>query len=159
MKRYIRSTSNISIIDEIASEFGQSNPGTGCAYIAQDGTFIQLYPRIDVHEDLCEWIESELSYPLEYKDEEYAIREFGWIRIRKDPNSAIIELTGSKPTNYQMYSLEDWLYMLEDSNVAKINMGVLDSGQFIDVPFNSDCFTEDVIKIVKRYYGSKILSY
>lgn len=157
MKLYIRSSQidKSSIVDAVVSEFGRENPGPGNTYIAEDGTFIQLYPRIDDHADLCEWIEEELGQPIEYHDAEYAVNEFNWVRLRKDPFDAVIELTVDRPTNSQMLSLEDWLIMLEDSEVTSITIGVFRYRGLLEISsFNSEYFAEDIMKIVRKYYAT-----
>lgn len=52
-------------IEQIAiNDFGSSNPGPGCTFIASDGTFINIYPKIDDHEDLLNYLTD--NYGVEY---------------------------------------------------------------------------------------------
>lgn len=161
MKRYIKSTfdNNENIESIIIDEFGSKNPGTGCSFIAPDGTFVNIYPRLDIHEDLCDWIENAVGIELEYKDEEYFVREFSWIRLRTDPTMFIIELPKEKPTNQQWYSLEDWLYFAEEKyfgKVVSLYLNICDNmaNTNVEYRFGKDLFTEDVMKLLKRYYSS-----
>lgn len=158
MKRYIKSSTAYTQYEAIAIEnFGRSNPGTGNSYISPDGTFINLYPKLDTHEDLCWWLEDNFDCKLEYEDEEYFIREFGWVRLRTDPHMMIIELPSSSPTRNQWYSLEDWLQFCEGKypRGTTLYLNVCD-GRDTDVEykFGTEYFTEDIIKICKRYYSS-----
>ena len=159
MKRYIK-TSTVAISeDELAiEEFGSNNPSVGCSYIVPDGTFVNIYPKLDIHEDLCDQVENELGIELEYKDEEYFIREFGWVRLRSDPNMMIVELPSNNPTNSQWYSLEDWLYFCEQryGRPVKLDISILDDARNVNVQyqFMQEYFTEDILKLMKRYYSS-----
>ena len=138
--------------------FGSANPGPGNIYISPDGTFINLYPKIDTHEDLCWWLEEEHDCPLEYEDEEYFVREFQWIRLRSDPSMMIIELTKEVPFNRQWYSLEDWLLYCEDRYAGQgtiLYLNACDGADAdIEYKFGTEYFTEDIMRICKRYYSS-----
>lgn len=159
MKRLIRSATAVTsdIIDAILAEFGKNHPSDGCSFITKDGTFINIYPKIDTHEDLCWWIKDEFNIDLEYYDEEYFIREFGWVRLRVDPTMIIIELSSNRPTNAQWAALEEWLEYVEGSGQKRrLYLNVCDDYKDTDVEyaFGSEYFTEDIIKILKRYYTS-----
>ena len=161
MKRYIRSDfdNSVNIEGIIIDDFGSRNPGTGCSFIAPDGTFVNIYPKLNIHEDLCDWIEDAVGVELEYKDEEYFIREFGWIRLRTDPHMCIIELPKEQPTRQQWYSLEDWLAYVEDKysgRVVEIDLSVCDDMRNTNVQYNlgKDYFAEDILRLLKRYYTS-----
>ena len=157
MKRCIIGADHSStIVSKVKETFGSDNPQTGCSYIAKDGTFINIYPKLDVHEDLCEWIEDTLNIQLEYRDEEYCIRKFGWIRLRIDPNMLVIELPAESPDRMQWYSLQDWLEFAEGQNRSRrLYLDVCD-GSDTCVPYNfgSEYFAEDIMKVCKRYYSS-----
>ena len=147
------------IEDFVVDKFGSRNPGTGCSFIACDGTFVNIYPKLDVHEDLCEWVEDQLDIELKYRDEEYFIRESGWIRLRSDPNMSIIELPNSKPTSEQWYSLEDWLAYLEDKYIGRgctLYLSVCDFRGDVDVPFQfgTQYFGDDIMKVLKKFYST-----
>lgn len=137
--------------------FGAPAPGTGCTFISPDGTFVNIYPKLDTHEDLCDWVEDQLGIELEYKDEEFFVREFNWVRLRSDPNMSIIMLPKDSLFRNQWYSLEDWLTYLEGkySNGCKLYLETCD-GTDTDVEYNfgTEYFAEDIIKICKRYYSS-----
>lgn len=158
MKRFIK-CNDASIESAILDAFGSSDPGTGCSFIAGDGRFVNIYPHLDVHEDLCEWVTDNLGEQIKYPDEEWAIRSFGWIRLRKDPHMCIIELPKTRPTNSQLYSLEDWLSYVEDafmSSGVPLYLCVCDDNSDGDVEFKfcKDYFTEDMMKVIKRYYAA-----
>lgn len=158
MKRYIKSSLNLEEgVDLVVRTFGSLTPNPGNIYLSPDGVFINLYPRIDTHEDLCWWLEDN-GYSLEYKDEEYFVREFQWIRLRSDPSMLIIELPNESPSSKQWYALEDWLLYCEDrysGTGVKLYIGVCDSNSSdIECNFFVDYFAEDIIKICKRYYSS-----
>lgn len=157
MKRYIKNSEQIDNKEQLSRElFGSSTPGYGCSYICKDGLFINIYPKLDTHEDLCWYLEDHYDEFFEYADEEYFIREFGWVRLRTDPNMVIIELPSSM-TNAQWYSLEDWLQFIEQRypNGATLYLNAVDAND-ADNEYNlgKDYFAEDIIKICKRYYSS-----
>ena len=146
------------IIPAILDEFGSPNPGTGCTFIADDGTFVNIYPQIDTHEDLCNWVEDNFDVEFEYKDEEYFVEGYGWIRLRKDPSMGIIELPNERPNNQQWYSLEDWLDFVEESlNGRELPMyiNILGTNIYsVEVQFGKQMFAEDLLNMLKRYYTS-----
>lgn len=159
MKRIIRATTiSDKSLDAIYKQFGRNNPDTGCSYITQDGTFINIYPKLDVHEDLCWWVEDELGEKLDYEDEEYFIRECGWVRCRKDPHMTYIELPATIPTSKQWYAIEEWLMYCEDrfSQPFTIDISVVDDISAVNTPYEigKELFSEDILKIMKRYYSS-----
>ena len=167
MKRWVHSSSTATsdILEEIQSSFGSDSPGTGCSFIDVDGTYINIYPKLDVHEDLCEWANDNLDAGISNPDEEYFVRNYGWIRLRSDPSLMIIEMPSSKPTSQQWYSLEDWLLFCEEKygmSRTKLSINICDDVRNTDVPiaFGSEYFAEDVVKLLKRYYssGAMILS-
>lgn len=162
MKRYIKCNEDYSamIIPDIIDEFGRDEPGTGPSFIADDGTYINIYPRIDVHEDLCEYIEDNFDIKLEYRDEEYFIREYGWIRLRIDPMSMIIEMPTENPTTLQWYSLSDWLECMYDEirTQRSLYINILDTSKYLDTIFGTDVTPSDIMKALKRYYTSGELS-
>ena len=148
-----------SIIEHILDTFGSPSPGTGCTFIAKDGTYVNIYPKLDVHEDLCEWVEDEFEIELDYCDEEYFVREFGWIRLRSDPRMSIVELPSSVPTNDQWWALDDWLEWLEEKHAGQkvtLYLQVCDNHGDTDVPydFGSNIFTDGMMKMMKKYYST-----
>lgn len=158
MKRYIRSTILPEEGEAIAiKEFGSLAPTAGCSFISPDGTFINIYPKLSTHEDLCWYLEEDYNCELEYEDEEYFIREFQWVRLRSDPNMMIIELPEEMPFNRQWDSLQEWLEFCENryKRGTILYLNVCD-GSDADVPyeFGTEYFAEDILKICKRYYSS-----
>lgn len=158
MKKYIRaSLSPEEISNAVLSNFGASHPGTGNSYIAKDGTFVNLYPKIDTHEDVCWWLEDHYDVELAYEDEEYFVREYGWVRLRSDPHMMIVELPPARLTNDQWYSLEEWLMYCGDkySRGTTLYLNACDSRDAdVEYAFGTDYFPEDILKLCKRYYSS-----
>lgn len=148
-----------NIINEIVDQFGRNEPSDGCSFIDQNGKFINIYPEIDTHEDLCYWIEDNFGVEVEDPDEEYFIRNYGWIRLRSDPTMSIIEMPKTKPTSEQWYSLSDWLECLESecyNNPTTLYILVCDHTGDVDVPykFGSKYFADDMIKVLKKFYST-----
>ena len=159
MKRYIKSNQEIDIEEYVRQSFQGSGPGPGCTFIDDEGNYINIYPKLDVHEDLCEWVEDQLNIKLPYRDEEFFVREFNWIRLRSDPHMSIIELPSSKPNNSQWWALNDWLEYLEDrysGQKVTLYVQVCDNSTDTDVPFNfgSEYFSDDMMKLLKSYYST-----
>lgn len=159
MKRYIKSSVDSSNIDDaIKKAFGSDSPSTGCSFIARDGKFINIYPKLDVHEDLCYWVTDNLGVEIKYPDEEYFINAFGYIRLRSDPNMMIIELPEFAPSNSQWYSLQDWLDYCQEKYRRRVTLDISVYGSFTEVnvqyDFGTEYFSEDIIKVLKRYYSS-----
>lgn len=160
MKRYIRSNNaEIDLESEILAEFGGFKPNPGCIFVSKDGTFVNIYPKLDTHEDLCEWVEDNLNIEIKYPDEEYFINLFNWIRLRFDPSMTIIELPANNPTGAQWASLEEWLLYVEDAIANReitLYLTVYNDPQNCDVEyrFGKNYFAEDIIKLLKRYYSS-----
>ena len=160
MKRVIRCSEDHSamIIPSILDEFGKNEPGTGCTFIADDGTFVNIYPELDIHEDLCDWVEDNFDIKLKYKDEEYFVREYGWIRLRKDPNMCVVELPNERPTNAEWYSLEEWLEWVEEITSGReisLYINILDTQIYsVEVAFGKEMFTDGLLKMLKGYYTS-----
>lgn len=137
--------------------FGSSNPGPGCTFISPDGTFVNIYPKLKTHEDLCEWVEEQLDIELPYRDEEYFVREFNWVRLRSDPNMSIIMLPKDSLFRNQWYSLEDWLTYIEERypNGCRLYLETCDGPDTdVEYKFGTEYFAEDIIKICRRYYSS-----
>ena len=159
MKRYIRSDEDVAAEGEqlAIDTFGSDRLGPGCTYISPNGTFVNIYPKLKTHEDLCEWVEDKLNTSLPYRDEEYFVREFQWIRLRLDPRMTIIELPSEIPFKNQWYSLQDWLEFVEEQHPEGIQLylNVCDRSDPSD-PYllGKGYFAEDIINICKRYYNS-----
>lgn len=159
MKRWIHASESGTVLDAIVSTFSASNPGPGCSFIDSTGKFINIYPKLDVHEDLCEWVKDNLSVKLPYVDDEYFVREFGWVRLRSDPSMCIVEMPAKNPANSVWYALEDWFLFVEERNPnTVVNIEVCDSKKApISLTLGTEYFGEDVVKILKRYYSSGTL--
>ena len=158
MKRYIHCTDLPEDGEALAIQtFGKDSPSTGCSFISPDGLFINIYPKLPIHEDLCDWVEDQLDIELPYKDEEYFVREFQWIRLRNDPTMMVVELPEEEPFRNQWYSLQDWLEFCEEQHPHGVSLylNILDTNIYsVEVNFNTEYFAEDIVKMLKGYYSS-----
>ena len=160
MKKVYAETTTLYDVRDLASQsFRSEEPGPGCTFIDDNGNYVNIYPKLDVHEDLCEWVEEEMNIELPYRDEEFFVREFNWIRLRSDPKMSIIELPNSRPSNSQWWALNDWLEYLENRYINSqitLYVQVCDNTTDTDVPFNfnSEYFADDMMKILKGYYNT-----
>lgn len=135
----------------ILKEFGSVIPGDGCIFIAPEGTFINIYPKLDDHEDLCYWLE-EHGFKDTPDDAEWFVDEFKYIRCRNSPHMCFIHLP-EEVTTKQLNSLEEWL----ETKVfyGAIQIAVPD-GKWRKYDLKK-YFPEDIIKIIRRYYSSGTL--
>lgn len=158
MKRYIRSSREINDIEQLVLDaFKSENPGTGCSFIASNGSYVNIYPKLDTHEDLCYWVEDQLNGSVDAPDEEYFIRNFDWIRLRTPPELMIIEMPKDKPDSKQWWALEDWLLYCEEQYPGghELNLIIYQDTYPIQEQidfFGLEVFTEDIINLLKRYY-------
>lgn len=132
----------------IVKHWGQDTPGEDCIFIHPTGKFINIYPELNDHEDLCYWFEENglgdnPEYPAWFVD------EFNYIRCRNNLHQCYIELP-KIITRSQTYALEEWLE-------TKVTTDYID----IEAPngeqnkYNLDeYFPEDIIKSIKRFYSS-----
>lgn len=134
--------------DAILSEWGANTPNDGCIFIHPSGTFINIYPKLDDHEDLCYWLEEE-GFGDNPEDPAWFVDEFKYIRCRNNLHLCFIELP-TEVTRQQVRSLEEWME-------TKVSTDFLD----IEAPngewkhYNLDeYFPEDLIKIIRRFYSS-----
>ena len=134
----------------IVNEFGRDQPGEGCILIAPDGTFINVYPMLDDHEDLCTWL-TEQGFDGVVDEAEWLVETFNYVRCRNNPESlCYIELPLHNITRQQLYSLEDWI--TEKVKHDHISIELPDG---IWKQFSlKEYFPEDIIKKIKRYYAS-----
>lgn len=147
-------------IEQIAiNDFGSSNPGPGCTFIASDGTFINIYPKIDDHEDLIDYLTDNYGFEFDKHDADWFVNNLGWIRLRSDPYHIAIILDGNRPSNIQFYSLEEWLEYCEEryqdsSNRITAYVDICDNGEYAQhtYDFMRNDFAEDIVKACKRYY-------
>lgn len=157
MKRYIRAFDNFEDIESIIiDEFGSENPGYGCSYIAPDGTFVNIYPELKTHEDMCDWIEEAAGCQLEYKDEEYFVREFGWVRLRTDPLLCLVEIPYGGMNAAQDNSLKEWLYFTEERYSGRKVPIYLDecdrlSNSYVEYSTEDPQWVEKVLAAFTRY--------
>lgn len=138
----------------IKDNFESKNPGQGCIYITKEGTFINLYPEIDSHEDLCYWLEDEFDFELPYEDEEWAIRQFGWVRCRETPIDVnVIELP-KEITQEQIVAIDNWLNNIV--SYRELEIGVVDNNQI--QRYNLDEYSpSDIINRIKAFYSTGYL--
>lgn len=141
---------NITKMDQLIQEyFGKDYPGEGCIFIAPNGKFINIYPELDDHEDLCYWLE-EKGFENIVEDAEWFVDEFQYIRCRNSPHLCFVELPLKSVTPSQLYALEEWL----ENRVSCDNIQIhILNGEW--KKYNLDeYFPEDIIKIIKRFYSS-----
>ena len=132
----------------ILAEWGATTPGDGCIFIHPSGTFINIYPKLDDHEDLCYWLEEE-GFGDNPEDPAWFVDEFKYIRCRNNLHLCFIELP-TEVTRQQLRSLAEWME-------TKVSTDFID----IEAPngewkhYNLDeYFPEDLIKIIRRFYSS-----
>ena len=160
MKRYIRSTTDQQDVDDIVIQaFGSSNPGVGCSFISSDGQYVNIYPKLDTHEDLCYWIEEVTDGKVDKPDEEYFIRNYNWIRLRTPPELMIVEMPKTSPNSKQWWALEDWLMYCEERYPVghELNLIIYQDTYPIQEQidfFGREIFTEDIISLLKKYYST-----
>lgn len=135
----------------IRDSFESKNPGQGCIYITKEGTFINLYPEIDSHEDLCYWLEDEFDFELPYEDEEWAIRQFGWVRCRETPIDVnVIELP-KEITQEQISAIDNWLNNVVSYN--ELEIGIVDNNQI--QRYNLEEYSpNDILNRIKGFYST-----
>ena len=140
---------NIKQMDKIIQyHWASETPGEGCIFIAPNGKFINIYPELDDHEDLCYWLE-ENGYRDNPEDGEWFVSEFGYVRCRNSMHLCFIEVP-QKMTREQYSSLEQWLEEKVSSDELDIEAW---SGEWKTYNLNN-YFPEDIIKIIKRSYAS-----
>lgn len=141
--------SDIEVMDKAIQEhFGQDAPEDGCIFIHPSGKFINIYPKLDDHEDLCYWLE-EKGFGDNPEDASWFVDEFKYIRCRNSLHLCFIELP-SQITREQLYSLEEWVETKVSTDYIDIESP---NGEW--KKYNLDeYFPEDIIKIIKRFYSS-----
>ena len=144
---------DIKQIDKyILNSWGSDKPGEGCIFIHPNGKFINIYPKLEDHEDLCYWLE-EQGFDETTGDAEWFVDTFNYVRCRNSLHLCFIELPIKNITRDQLYSLQEWF----ETKVASDYIDVeLPDGQW--KKYNLDeYFPEDIIKLIKRYYASGTL--
>lgn len=140
--------SDINKVDNIIlNHWGQNNPGEGCVFIHPSGKFINIYPTLDDHEDLCYWLEENYNIATP-GDAEWFVQEFDYVRCRSSIGLTFIELP-EKITSKQLYSLQTWMEEKVSSDKLEIETERGWKTYNLD-----DYFPEDLIKIIRRYYAS-----
>lgn len=141
--------SDINKIDNIIVKYwGQDKPGEGCIFIHPSGKFINIYPKLDDHEDLCYWLE-ENEFGDTPEDSSWFVEEFDYIRCRNSLHLSFVELPKTI-TRSQTDALEEWLETKVTTNYLDIGAP---NGEWNKYNLD-DYFPEDLIKIIKRYYAS-----
>ena len=141
---------DIKQIDKyILDSWGSDRPGEGCIFIHPNGKFINIYPKLDDHEDLCYWLE-EQGFDETPGDAEWFVDTFNYVRCRNSRLLCFVELPITNITRDQLYSLQEWFE-------EKVNTDYIDI-ELPDGTWNNydldEYFPEDLIKIIKRYYAS-----
>jgi hypothetical protein len=154
----------------IQGHFGADTPGDKCIYVAPNGKFINLFPELDEHEALAEWLKKHklIEIPDEaeasiYLDELAEIDGTGnffadflkYIQCRNDNDLCYIVLPAARPTFDQYECLEKWLneaVFSKNRKPTRIEITCLDLDMH---SYNSKDYTsEDLIKRIKRCYSS-----
>lgn len=154
----------------IQDHFGADTPGDKCIFIAPNGKFINLFPEIDEHEALAEWLKMHkfINVPDDkdagrYLDELAEVDGTGnffadflkYIQCRNDNDLCYIVLPVARPTFDQYECLEKWLNKAVFSKTRKpsqIEITCLDLDMH---SYNSKEYAaEDLIKRIKRCYSS-----
>lgn len=146
-----------SIDKLIQEEFGSTNPGEGCIFISPNGKFINIYPQLDDHEDLCYWLEDELEdQGIDeneiVEDAEWITDTFDYIRCRNSLHLCFAALPENGLTQDQYRSLELWMEEKVSTQTIQIYIGSKSHEYDTD-----EYFPEDIIKLIKRFYSSGIL--
>lgn len=136
----------------IQNSFGQETPGNGCIFIAPNGKFINIYPKLVDHEDLAEWL-NENGYDSVPVEAEWFVDTLGYTRCRNSRSQCYIELPIVAITRHQLYSLEEWLVNKVVTNQIEIEAP---NGQWHKYDLK-EYFPEDIIKVIKRFYSSGTL--
>lgn len=123
-------------------------PGDGCIFISEDGLYINIYPQLDDHEDLCYWLEEE-GYGDTPADASWFVDEFMYIRCRNSPHLTFIELP-KVVTDEQLQSLELWLATKVSSDNIEVDTPTGDYKRY----YLDDYLPEDLVKLIRRYYKS-----
>lgn len=140
--------SDINKVDNIIlNHWGQNEPGEGCVFIHPSGKFINIYPNLDDHEDLCYWLEENYNIATP-GDAEWFVQEFDYVRCRSSIGLTFIELP-EKITSKQLYSLQTW--MEEKVSSDKLEIETEQGWKTYNL---DEYFPEDLIKVIKRYYSS-----
>lgn len=155
MKRYIISTSALTDAENyLHKDFATDNPGPGPTYISIDGKFIQMYPTVDDHADLPEYVYDNYGIYLEGAvDEEYFVISSKWIRLRSDPYTAVLQLPESV-TNPQWYSLEDWVDFILERGTRSLVIALI-SGEINKYTIEVDTSPRQIVSICKYVVMSK----
>lgn len=139
----------------IHKEWAQSTPGTGCIFIHPDGSFLNIYPKLDDHEDLAYWLEDQgYSENQIVEDAAWFTDQFGYIRCRDSIHMTFVALPDQGVTNAQLDSLECW--MEEKVSTDSIEVFVENTNEFQNYS-TEEYFPEDIIKRIRRFYSSGTL--
>ena len=133
----------------IKDEFAQPIPGEGCVYNAPDGSFINIYPKLDDHEDLCYWLEEQGVSELDIEeDAEWFTDTFNYVRCRNSRHLCFVALP-SIITDLQLRSLLEWL----EAKVSSSSLQVIADASWKIYDLD-EYMPDDIIRIIKRYYAS-----
>lgn len=143
--------SSIAQMDKlVVSTFGSNSPGTGCIFIHPSGAFLNIYPKMDDHEDLCYWLEDQ-GYNV-MPDASWITNTLNYIRCRNSPHLCFVELP-ERVTKEQLIALEDWLYTHVTGPQISIETT---TGEHETYDLN-EYFVDEIYKIIRRYYSSGVL--
>lgn len=146
LKEAIQPTDLVQMNNIIVETFGSTTPGEGCIFIATDGSFINIYPRLDDHEDLCYWLE-EQGYGQNPEDASWFVSEFNYVRCRNSRHLCFLELPRACTTQ-QYHSIEEWL---EEKVTSETIQVITPDGSWKEYSTN-EYFPEEIIRLIRRYY-------
>lgn len=139
------------IHEAILKRWGKNYPGDGCIFITPEGSFINLFPALLDHEDLCAWVEKN-GFSEIPDDASWFVKELSYVKCRNSRTLCYAEIP-SEITRKQLNALETWLEeKVHADNVEHIDIGTLKNEcKTYDLNIY---FPEDIIKRVKRFYSS-----
>lgn len=139
------------IHEAILKRWGRISPGDGCIFITPEGTFINLFPVLLDHEDLCVWVEKNGLGEVP-SDATWFVKELNYVKCRNSRTLCYAELP-AEITKKQLNALETWLEeKVQADKIEHIDIGTLEN-EYKTYDLNI-YFPEDVIKRIKRFYSS-----
>lgn len=140
---------DIDKIDNIILEnWAYETPGEGCIFIHPNGKFINIYPQLDDHEDLCYWLEENYDVDTP-EDAEWFVQEFSYMRCRNSMHLCFVDLP-KQATTKQLRSLLEWMETKVSSTSLQVSVP---EGRWRKYS-TDDYLPEDIFKLIRRYYSS-----
>lgn len=133
----------------IQSTFSSKSPGDGCIFIAPNGNFINIYPKLADHEDLTYWLQ-EQGFNAIINEAEWFVEVLNYVRCRNSRHQCYIEVPIKQMTREQYDSLQEWI----DAKVQTLYLDVEMSNGDWNTYSMDEYFSEDIIEKIKRAYAS-----